>query len=74
VYAARNNSGNARQLTGIQRNILNLFKEKGPLQAHEICSQLNISTAEFENNFATLRHMELARGFRDGDTIRYTLF
>ncbi len=53
---------------------MNLIKTKGPLEAPEICGQLAISEAQFQNNFATLRHMELARGFKDGDKVRYTLF
>lgn len=74
VYAARNTSGKDRQLTDLQQRILELLKEKGPLPATEICRHLNVSKAQFETNFATLRHMELARGFKDGDTVCYTLF
>jgi len=74
VYTARNTSGKARQLTDLQGRILKLLKEKGPLPGPEICSQLNISETQFENNFATLRHMELARGFKDGDKVCYTRF
>jgi hypothetical protein len=74
VYTAKSISGKALQLTDIQGRILELLTEKGPLQAPEICSQLNISQTQFENNFATLRHMELARGFKDGDKVCYTLF
>jgi len=74
VYSARSRSGKAPQLTDIQGWILNLLKEKGPLQAPEICRQLGISEAQFQNNFATLRHMELARGFKDDDKVSYTLF
>ena len=46
----------------------------GPLQAIDICSHLAINETQFQNNFATLRHMELARGFKDGDKVCYTLF
>ena len=74
VYTARNTSGKTRQLTELQERILKLLKEKGALEAPEICQQLNISIIQFENNFATLRHMELARGFKDGDKIAYMLF
>jgi hypothetical protein len=74
VYSARNTGGKTQQLTDIQGRILSLLKEKGPLQAPEICSQLGLSEAQFQNNFATLRHMELARGFKDGDKVCYTLF
>jgi hypothetical protein len=74
VYSAKNSSGKALQLTDIQGRILNLLKEKAPLQALEICGELGISEAQFQNNFATLRHMELARGFKDGDKVFYTPF
>jgi hypothetical protein len=37
-------------------------------------SELKISESEFKNNFATLRHMELARGFKEGDKVCYALF
>lgn len=74
VYAARNTSGKAPQLTDLQQGILELLREKGPLQAVQICNHLNLTEAQFETNFATLRHMELARGFKDGDMVRYTLF
>lgn len=74
VYTARNTGGKARQLTDVQMRILELLKEAGPLQAPEICSRLHVSATEFENNFATLRHMELARGCKDGDEVVYALF
>jgi hypothetical protein len=62
------------QLTALQQSILTLLKERGPRTAEEIIATLRISTTEFRNAFATLRHMELARGFKQGDEIRYTLF
>ena len=74
VYSAKRTSGNAPHLTDNQERILNLLKENGPLQAPEICRQLGITESQFQNNFATLRHMELARGFKDDDKVCYTLF
>jgi hypothetical protein len=74
VYGARNTKGQAPQLTDIQGRILDLIKTDGPLDASEICGRLGISEAQFQNNFSTLRHMELAKGFKDGDKICYTLF
>lgn len=74
VYSAKNTMGKVPQLTDIQGRILNLLKTGGPLEASEICRQLGISETQFQNNFSTLRHMELARGFRDGDKVCYTLF
>jgi hypothetical protein len=74
VYSARSAKGKPLQLTEIQGRILSLLKSKGPLEAREICEQLGISETQFQNAFATLRHMELARGFKDGDKVRYTVF
>jgi hypothetical protein len=74
VWGARNTKGKDPQLTGIQEGILNLIKSEGPLEALEICKRLGLSETQFQNNFATLRHMELARGFKEGDKVRYTLF
>ena len=74
VYSAKKTTEKGAELTDIQQRILDLLKEKKPLEAPEICDQLGISEAQFQNNFATLRHMELARGFKDGSLVRYTLF
>jgi len=74
VWTARDAGGKASQLTHIQERIFNLLKSGGPLEAQEICRRLAISEAQFQNNFATLRHMELAKGFKDGDKVLYTLF
>ncbi|MGC8493724.1 MAG: hypothetical protein ACP5SH_18530 [Syntrophobacteraceae bacterium] len=73
VYSAKRTIGTAPQLTESQFRILNLLKTEGPLDASEICSRLGITELEFQNCFATLRHMEVARGFRDGGKIRYTV-
>ena len=74
VYTARNTRAEAPQLTEIQERILNLIKTQGRLEATEICEQLTISEAQFQNNFATLRHMELARGSKDGLKVYYSVF
>jgi hypothetical protein len=74
VYSAKRLSGTAPQLTDVQFRILDLIKTNGPLEAPEICTRLNISEAQFQNCFATLRHMELARGFKDGAKVRFTVF
>ncbi len=74
VYSARNTVGKGSQLTEIQGRILDILKSKGPIEAPEICRELDITDLQFQNNFATLRHMELARGCRVGDKVCYTLF
>ncbi len=74
VYAARNIKGTTTQLTPMQERILTLIKGKGPLEAAEICKKLGLSEIQFQNNFASLRHMELAKAFKDGDKVRYIPF
>ncbi|MHC1730171.1 MAG: hypothetical protein AB9866_29930 [Syntrophobacteraceae bacterium] len=74
VYNARHIKGTTPQLTGTQERILNLIKAKGPLEAPEICRDLGISEMQFQNNFASLRHMELAKAFKDDDKVCYTVF
>ena len=74
VYGARKTSGKTRQLTDVQEEILKLLKAQGPLPASTICARLKLTATQFESNFATLRHMELARGVKDGDEIYHTEF
>ena len=74
VHSAKNTSLISDGLTAEQQEILDLIKKDGPLTAEEIYNQLSINSNEFQRNFATLRHMELARGFKKGDQVYYTLF
>jgi hypothetical protein len=74
VHTAKELAGKEFSLTPGQQKILDHITNSGPLSAEEICSQLAITLDEFQRNFATLRHMELARGFKDGDEVRFTLF
>jgi DNA-binding CsgD family transcriptional regulator len=74
VYSAKNTRSQDIGLTEEQQNILDLIKSRGPLTLEQICSHLGISEGDFRSNFATLRHMELAKGSRIEDRICYTLF
>ena len=74
VYAAKKAAEHKLLLTPLQERLLSLLKDKSPLTDREICEALEISEDEFKTNFATLRHMELARGFKKGDQIFFTLF
>ncbi len=74
VYSAKRLSQKEQKLTPIQEKILSLIKEKGEITAEEICDQLNITKRDFEANFAPLRHLELAKATKKGNTIYYTLF
>ena len=74
VHTAKHLAGKEFELTLSQKRILDLITNNGPLTAEEICMQLAINEEDFQRNFATLRHMELARGFKKGDQICFTLF
>lgn len=74
VHSAKNTSLISDGLTSEQQEILDLIKKNGPLSAEEICTKLSLDINEFKRNFATLRHMELARGFKKEDQVYYTLF
>ncbi len=75
VYMAKNaNKGGQPGLTPVQERIMELLRKEGPVTAGEACDALKIAETEFLGAFATLRHMELARGFNKNGTIRYTLF
>ena len=74
VHSAKNASFQSDGLTAEQQELFDLIKKRGPLTVEEICTELSIDSNEFRRNFATLRHMELARGFKKGEHVYYTLF
>ena len=74
VHTAKNMPKHAGSLTPMQQNILEIIRGQGPIDAARICSQLQISEEEFRREFATLRHMELARGFKQDEQVCYTVF
>ena len=74
VYSAKKSASQDMRLTPEQKRILALIKTKGPLTLGQICTDLGMSEEEFRNNFATLRHMELARGCKMEGQVYFTLF
>lgn len=74
VHSAKRTAEQQTILTPVQEKILALIRENGPLTAQEICEKAGLSENEFQRNFATLRHMELARAFKAEDGVRYTPF
>ncbi len=74
VHSAKNTPGQQAALTEIQQQLLDLIRSRGPLKLEEIISALNLDENEFRRNFATLRHMELARGSKEGDQVLYRVF
>jgi len=74
VYSAKKTLTQDVVLTADQQRIMDHLKARGPLTLEEICRDLSLSEEDFRNNFATLRHMELARGFKRGEQVLFTLF
>jgi predicted HTH transcriptional regulator len=61
-------------LTGQQKSIFEFIKTRGKVTATELVSEYHISPQEMENQIAILRHCELVKGQKDGDTVYLTLF
>jgi hypothetical protein len=74
VYSAKKTVSQEVILTSVQQQILDLIKARGPLTLEQICTELNLSEEEFRSNFASLRHMEFARGCKIEGQVCYTLF
>ena len=56
-------------LTPLQKDICQFIKERGKATPAEVLTKFNINQRELENVVATLRHCELVRGEKDGDTV-----
>lgn len=76
VYAAKSTMSQdaTATLTPEQQRIFDLIQARGPLTLEQICAALAITEEEFRHDFATLRHMELARGCNIQGQVCYTLF
>jgi len=74
VYTAKKEVGENPTLTPVQKKIMDLIKNRGPLSANEICTELGIAEQEFRNNFTVLRHMELAKATKVGNEVKYATF
>jgi hypothetical protein len=72
VHSARTamNQG-GQELLPIQRQVLDAVAAAGAITAPELSEKLGIAPAELERQFATLRHMELLRGFKGDDGKKY---
>ncbi|MFC1873948.1 hypothetical protein ACFLYX_01465 [Chloroflexota bacterium] len=74
VYLAtrtRESSGikGAEGLTLPQKELYEFIKSKQKVTSEEIMEHFNITQIDLGNLFVTLRHCELARGQKDGDTV-----
>ncbi len=58
-------------LNDLQKKILNILKETGGIQRHELLQRIGegFSDADLNREFASLRHMEKARAEKRGDTL-----
>lgn len=74
VHSAKSfekHSGGTGTLTPIQSEILRILKETGGVEPRDLLRQLGgkLSPKELEREFAALRHMEKARGEKQGNRI-----
>jgi hypothetical protein len=74
VYTATRTKDQQPFLTPLQEKILTLLRAKGPLPPAAICLELQVTENELQQNFVSLRHMELARACKQDNQICYTLF
>ncbi len=79
VYAAtraRESSGlsGVEGLTSLQQAICAFVKNRGSVTAAEIMTKFNLTQSDFTNQFATLRHCELLKGQKEGDTVTIVPF
>ncbi len=61
-------------LTELQKHIYDTVAERGTISKDELLGKLNLSPEEFEKQFAILRHCELLRSFKDGETVYFAKF
>jgi hypothetical protein len=74
VYIAtrsRESSGSTNEelMSDLQKAIVNFISNKGKAMPEEVMNNLKISRRDLENQVATLRHMELIKGRKEGPNI-----
>lgn len=64
-------ASNPTQLTQVQATILQILKEDGAMEPEILLEKMGgkLQLAELHREFATLRHMEKARGEKQGEKI-----
>lgn len=60
-------------LTPLQKRIYEFIKEKGKATREDMLGNFELPPWEIEKQIAILRHCELVRGVKEGDTIFITL-
>ncbi|MFH1983501.1 MAG: winged helix-turn-helix domain-containing protein [Pseudomonadota bacterium] len=64
VYCAKStvqSGGTGAQLSPTQENILQILTDTGGIEPDKLMQRLNLSSADFDREIATLRHMEKLR-------------
>ncbi|HSV50188.1 MAG TPA: hypothetical protein VLH35_07710 [Candidatus Acidoferrales bacterium] len=61
-------------LSELQKKIYNLVVERGTFSREDLMATLQLSAADFEREFAVLRHCELLRGFKEDDKVYFTKY
>ena len=61
-------------LTELQKDIYNFIKNEGPVTHEQIMKKFSLAKWQLEKNFATLRHCELVRGYRENGIIFVTIW
>ncbi len=70
VYTAKSFSGKDAVFNPVQRKILKILEETGGVEFEVLVKMLQMEPGEVKKEFATLRHMEKARGeMRNGKTV-----
>jgi hypothetical protein len=64
----------AEGLTALQSAIYEFVKSKGKATGEEVMENFNIPQRELERQIAILRHCELVKGNKEGDTVYLVLF
>lgn len=61
-------------LSELQKEIYNNVAKRGKISREELMAQLKLSQTEMEREFAVLRHCELLRAFKEGNTVYFSKF
>lgn len=60
-------------LTPVQRKLYDYLKDRGKAKREEVAAYMDMPMEDLEGVFAVMRHMCLVRGFKEDDTIFFTL-
>jgi hypothetical protein len=59
----------AEGLNTLQQAIFIYIKDRGKVTPEEVITRFNITPKDLQNQIATLRHCELVKGSKDGQTV-----